>query len=308
VFARAAVAVSLLALLVLAFAGEGLTRLAYHFGSRRFIHPFLGETQKPLHQRTDITPEGEAFTYSTNNYGFRGGIIPDRKPRGVKYIFVLGGSTTASNEYPHEDTWPGLLERQLRAGRGGGDIRVFNAGMGSATSYHSLMIFLNHVTRLEPDLVIVYEGINDKPPFYPSSARYFRDIGQGEDFLHRPSYLLYELALHTRSQFLTRLARSRLPQAQPAQDFSYHEKNYRDIAQPIMPGVTDARGLPETNDGVNESTRRLGRGLGVPVFDFAAIMPLDAEHFLPDGVHYTKVGNARIADELASWLAVQGLP
>jgi lysophospholipase L1-like esterase len=184
------------------------------------------------------------------------------------------------------------------------------------------MIFLNHVTRLEPDLVIVYEGINDKPPFYPSSARYFRDIGQGEDFLHRPSYLLYELALHTRSQFLTRLARSRLPQAQPAQDFSYHEKNYRDIAylargyeiplvfmtQPIMPGVTDARGLPETNDGVNESTRRLGRGLGVPVFDFAAIMPLDAEHFLPDGVHYTKVGNARIADELASWLAVQGLP
>ncbi len=302
-------------LLALALVLEGATRTAYYLSSRRFIHPYLGETQKPLHRRVDYTPDGEAFEFTTNNYGFRGRQIPDRKPIEARYVFAIGGSTTACNEYPHERTWPGILEQRLQRLRANDDVTVYNAGMGSATSYRSLNLLLNVITGLQPDLVIVYEGVNDKGPFYPTSARYFREVGLGEDFLHRPSYFLYEVALHTRSAFVTKAAKSLYPPALPLREFAYHEKNYRDIAyiargyqiplifmtQPTMPEA-------ENNDGINRSTRDLGLELNVPVFDLAASMPRDYQHFLPDGVHYTERGNRWIAEQLGSWLVGQRLP
>jgi lysophospholipase L1-like esterase len=318
-----AAALALMALVVLVLLVEGATRVAYYTSSRRFVHPFLGETQKPLHQRIDVTPEGDRFVFTTNNYGFRGADIPERKPAGARYIFALGGSTTACNEYPHEMTWPGLLEQRLRRRYGDDRIHVFNAGMGTATSYHSLVMYSNLIAELEPDLVLVYEGVNDNRAFYPSSARYFREVGNGEDFLQRPSYLLYELALNTRSTLLTRAARSLYPAALPRKGFEYHEKNYRQIAylasgyrtplvfitQPVIPNRRKQDGnVRESNDRINESTRGLGQQLNVPVFDLAAVMPLDDEHFLADGVHYTKAGNATIATKLADWLVQSGLP
>ena len=204
-------AAALVMLVSFALLAEGVTRGTYYFNSRRFIHPYLGETQKPLHERTDFTPEGEAFVFTTNNYGFRGQNIPDRKPAGARYVFTIGESTTACNEYPHERTWAGILERRLRQDLGNNQIYVYNAGMGGATSYRSLMILLNLLTRLSPDLVIVYHGVNDRGPFYPSSARYFRDVGYGEEFLRRPSYLLHELVLRTHNPVLQKARNLLLP-------------------------------------------------------------------------------------------------
>jgi lysophospholipase L1-like esterase len=136
----------------------------------------------------------------------------------------------------------------------------------------------------------------------------------GEDFLHRPSYFLYELALHTRSDAVTNAARSLYPPPLDVDELAYHEKNYRDMAyiargygirvifmtQPAMPGV-------DSNDEVNRSTQRIGDDVEVPVFDLAAVMPRDYEHFLADGVHYTERGNAWIARQLAEWLVGQDL-
>ena len=300
-------------LLLLALAAEAATRIAYYCCSRRFIHPYLGETQKPNHRRTDYTPEGVPFMFATNNYGFRGEHVPERKPSGSQYIFAIGGSTTACNEYPHEKTWVGALEDPLERHLADDDVAVYNAGMGSGTSYRAATLFLNVISRLDPDLVIVYEGVNDKGPFYESSARYFRDIGHGEDFVHRPSYFLYELALHIRRPFVTRMARSLYPPRLSTKGFEYHEKNYRDLAYlakgyqiPIMFMTQPTMPEAENNDGVNQSTRALGLELNVPVFDLAALMPRDYRHFLPDGVHYTERGNRFIADQLAEWLITGG--
>jgi hypothetical protein len=108
-------AVALVILFSFALVAEGISRAVYYFNSRRFIHPYLGETYKPLQERTDFTPEGEkAFVFTSNNYGFRGQNIPDRKPIGARYIFAIGESTTACNEYPHDRTWAGILESLLR--------------------------------------------------------------------------------------------------------------------------------------------------------------------------------------------------
>jgi hypothetical protein len=52
-------AVALVILFSFALVAEGITRAIYYFNSRRFIHPYLGETYKPLQERTGFTPEGE---------------------------------------------------------------------------------------------------------------------------------------------------------------------------------------------------------------------------------------------------------
>jgi lysophospholipase L1-like esterase len=310
----AGTAAALVILISFALAAEGLMRAFYYFNGRRFIHPYLGETHKPLHQTKGVTPEAEVFAFTTNNYGFRGQDIPDRKPEGARYVFTIGGSTTACNEYPHENTWPGILERRLRQNLADDRIHVFNAGMGAGTSYRSLVIFLNLLTHLSPDLVIIYEGVNDRGPFYPSRARYFQEIGYGEEFLRRPSYIVHELALRTRSPFFRKLNALLLPTPVQAQDFRYHEDNYRNIAylarghriplmfmtQPVMPEAG-------TNEGVNRATLSLGTELHVPVFDLASMMPLESEYFLNDGAHYTKQGNLWIGDHLAKWMIAQRL-
>jgi lysophospholipase L1-like esterase len=289
-------------------------RAFYYLHGRRFIHPYLGETHKPMHQTTGVTPEGEPFVFTTNNFGFRGQTIPDRKPVGARYVFTIGGSTTACNEYPHESTWSGVLEQRLRQNLADSGIYVFNAGMGSGTSFRSLVIFLNLLTRLSPDLVIVYEGINDRGPFHPSRARYFSEVGYGEEFLRRPSYIVHELALRTGNPYVRKLNDLLLPAPVPAQDFLYHENNYRNIAylarghgiplmfmtQPVMPELG-------SNEGVNRSTLELGRELNVPVFNLASIMPLESQYFLSDNVHYTKLGNLWIGDHLAKWMVSQRL-
>jgi lysophospholipase L1-like esterase len=301
-------------LVLLAALAEGGTRLYYYYESRRFIHPYLGETHKPHHHVTGRTPEGEPYAYRLNNYGFRGDDIPEQKPPGALYVFTIGGSTTACNEYPGDKTWPGVLEQSLRTALGNTDVRVFNAGMAGATSYRSLLVFLNQLTRLSPDLVIVYEAVNDMGPSRPSRARYFRDIGNREHFMQRRSYFMIEVARRTQHPLIMRLG-GLLPDSRlVTNDFGYHEKNYRDIAhlargygipllfmtQPVMPDLADTRGM-------NASTRALGRDLGVPVFDLAGALPLDFEHFLPDRVHYTAQGNRRIGTRLGEWIAEQRL-
>jgi lysophospholipase L1-like esterase len=176
-----------------------------------------------------------------------------------------------------------------------------------------MLIFLNLLTRLAPDLVIVYEGVNDMGDLsYPSRARYFRNIGNRELFIRRRSYLLVELALRTKHPLIVKLEGLLHGSWQPTQDFSFHDKNYRDIAylargyripvifmtQPAMPQSADIH-------DINTYTIRLGRELNVPVFDLAAVMPLDFDHFLPDGVHYREQGNRWIGEHLAGWILDQ---
>ncbi len=54
--------------------------------------------------------------------------------------------------------------------------------MGSATSYRSLNLLLNVITGLQPDLVIVYEGVNDKGPFLSDERALFSRGRTGRRF------------------------------------------------------------------------------------------------------------------------------
>ena len=97
--------------------------------------------------------------FSTNNFGLRDDDVVIPKPRGVFRIICIGGSTTEEGA-DNATTYPNRLERRLNAHFPGRTIGVVNCGIsGMASQAHLLK--LSDYLRLEPDLAVVYLGIND---------------------------------------------------------------------------------------------------------------------------------------------------
>ncbi|WP_447983838.1 SGNH/GDSL hydrolase family protein [Nitrospira sp. Nam74] len=94
------------------------------------------------------------------------------RPRSsVKWRAVaLGGSTTFGEGIANEtDTWPYQLEHRIRT-RYGSDFDVINGGVGNYNVIDNMLHYLLLLELLEPDVVILYVGINDVHP------RLFDDI------------------------------------------------------------------------------------------------------------------------------------
>jgi lysophospholipase L1-like esterase len=132
------------------------------------FHPYLQNVPVPSDRKMSI-----------NRWGFRGEEIDLAKPDGTYRIFVLGGSTVFCGEVDFEQTHCRLMEKKLRQAYPGVKIEVQNAGVPWHTSQHSLIKFLTKVEDFQPDLVIIYHGINDlcrgfSPP-YASVGEYQPD-------------------------------------------------------------------------------------------------------------------------------------
>lgn len=96
-----------------------------------------------------------------NARGIRGELVAIPKPPRVYRIVALGGSTTFGHALSVAEAWPAQLERILRDAYGYTQVEVVNLG---SPGYYSLDSVVNLATRglaHEPDLVIVYHGIND---------------------------------------------------------------------------------------------------------------------------------------------------
>ena len=98
-----------------------------------------------------------------NALGFRGDEIDRVKPPGQYRIACLGGSTTYCIDVEdHTQSYPAVLERLLR--ERATDVRVINAGVPGWTTWESLINLELRVLDLDPDLIIVYHGVNDVAP------------------------------------------------------------------------------------------------------------------------------------------------
>lgn len=128
---------------------ERALRLGATTGSDH-THPFLQNIPKPNRPRLN-----------TNEWNFRGDPIARIKPDGTYRIVVLGGSTVFCGRLPYEQTHAYLLQERLREDHPDISIEVLNAGADWHTSEHSLIKLLFHVQDFDPDLLIVYHGIND---------------------------------------------------------------------------------------------------------------------------------------------------
>jgi lysophospholipase L1-like esterase len=97
----------------------------------------------------------------SNSLGFRGEEIESPKPAGRYRIICLGGSTTYSDTVGDDETYPVLLEQELRKARPDRDIEVINAGVPSYTTAETLPNLAFRCLDLQPDAIVLYEGIND---------------------------------------------------------------------------------------------------------------------------------------------------
>ncbi len=77
---------------------------------------------------------------------------------------TLGGSTTFCTGLDREaDTWPHILEQSVRQ-QCGPDCEVINGGVPGYSTLENFIHYVILLRFLEPDLVILYEGINDVHP------------------------------------------------------------------------------------------------------------------------------------------------
>lgn len=94
-----------------------------------------------------------------NALGLRGDEIAIPKPPGRYRVVCEGGSTTFDFLAPDDaSTWPARLQKRLP------DADVVNAGFPGWTTLESLVSLEIREIDLQPDLVIVFAGINDLQP------------------------------------------------------------------------------------------------------------------------------------------------
>ena len=95
-----------------------------------------------------------------NSLGYRGEEFEIPKPEGVFRIVLLGGSTTYSTaveDYRKSTAY--VLQTFLRENNK--SLEVINAGCGRYSTWETLLNLVCRVLDTQPDLVIVYHGIND---------------------------------------------------------------------------------------------------------------------------------------------------
>jgi len=108
-----------------------------------------------------------------NNYGFRGRDFQMEKPAGTYRIICLGDSVTFGWALEDEETYPVQLENQLREKYPGCNIEVINLGTSGYSSFQGRQLFFLLGKKLQPDLVILGFGQNDRIPAIFSDQEQF---------------------------------------------------------------------------------------------------------------------------------------
>jgi lysophospholipase L1-like esterase len=101
----------------------------------------------------------DRYVIKTNSQGFRNKEFEIKKPKNVYRIICIGASTTFQGR-TNDDTYPALLENQLRRKYPDLNIEVLNFGISGTFSDH----WLNEPEKLfkfQPNLIIQYNAVND---------------------------------------------------------------------------------------------------------------------------------------------------
>ena len=110
-----------------------------------------------------IKPDQHYPTININSHGFRGPEFESEKLEGTYRVFVIGGSSVFGTGVVDNATIPAHLERMYREAGPlpQSRIEVINAGVIHAQSHTESLMVKNQILRLDPDLLIVYDGHND---------------------------------------------------------------------------------------------------------------------------------------------------
>ena len=165
-----------------------ITLLILELGARYYLSQYGDERQKflYLYSRDEINQkqtllQGLAYLNyglspghdAVNSLGYRGPEITIPKPDEIYRVVALGGSTTYGLFL---DLWqlayPRQLQEALQRDYGYDQVELVNAGVPHYSTWESAVNMLLRIPDLEPDLIIIYHGINDvgvrltDPEFY----------------------------------------------------------------------------------------------------------------------------------------------
>ena len=267
-----------------------------------FISPFFTTFDEPMPVITR-----QAFYY-------RNGSVSRDKPADEIRVICFGGSTTVN--FRAGGSYPERIEARLTAD-GLGPVRVLNAGGEGYSTAHILVNLALRNLAAKPDVITVYENINDL------SAIYFGD-GVEPDYANKYETDFY-LGLRHRSGVLAEISRVsrlfrvtvfsinalRFPEVESNRvtDWSAGIEIFRNNLRSIL-AIAQTHGIrvviatqPARSDhrhdpgfaAYNDAIRAIAEQEKVPLIDIHANLTND-EFFLPDAIHNNKEGVAALAE------------
>lgn len=115
-----------------------------------------------FYPESELSGMGEVARFTTNNLGFRGQEIIRPKPPGEFRVFIIGGSTTECVYLDDTLAITSVLETYLNSHLPDSiSSKVYGAGKSGDRSYDHLAMIGQRIIHLQPDLILVFCGIND---------------------------------------------------------------------------------------------------------------------------------------------------
>jgi len=295
-------------------------------------HPYLVYALNP-NTRYYEDFYGKKPQHLVNSLGFRGKEFSKEKAPGVYRIICIGGSTTFSlHEKDETKTYPQMLEDFLNSNFDSPRFEVINAGTPGWTSAESLINLQFRLLELNPDMVIIYEAVNDTFAMRMaeegrSDYSNFRQVinykqaTAPERFLFSLSaiYRLYfiktrEIALDINSM----AAKPYPPEKTILENLDKGTGKYFRSNMESMVVIAQSRGITPVlmtmGHGpwhpslmqLNQITREVAKAKGAVLVDFEITSA--PAYFLGDFVHLTREGNTAMARLLVDNLSRQNLP
>jgi len=301
-------------------------------------HPYTCYRLEPGRQRDGA---------NHNSRGFRGPEFAVPKPLGVFRIAILGGSTTYC-EFIGDDnaTFPARTQQTLHHDYGRTEVEVINAGVPGFNSWESSIDFQMRVLDADPDLTVVFFGVNDvharlvDPESYKAdgtgrrriwsepwevrvmrASMLLRFVGVQIGVWKPPgveNYTVADSAFHR-----NRDAGPEMMEILAANPPTYYRRNVENtiavakargigvvlVTWPYSEEIQDYVSLPHYQKGIaelNAVIREIAAAEHLPLFDLAAKMPTDRKYWR-DGRHVNALGAQIEGRWLAEFLQTQGL-
>jgi lysophospholipase L1-like esterase len=282
-----------------------------------------------------------------NSLGYRGPEFEIPKPEGIYRIVALGGSTTYGSATKPEDSYPAQLQNVLRDQYGYNNVEVINGGMVGYSSWETLVSFEFRVLELEPDMIILYDSVNDIIPREQISVDCYRGhntlrglngtkgfwVERDDPFIPSALYRLVAVNLGWMQNPLVLNSWFDPPQVSCQLDDLpldervaqnppiYFERNLRNTivlaqANDVQPVLSTwayylEQDRPEYwREAVDENNgiiRQLADERDVPLYDLAQKLPLNREFWSDDGIHMYAPGTLEQAQEYAAFLVESDL-
>jgi lysophospholipase L1-like esterase len=118
----------------------------------------LPANQKTVFHNKWIRQLDSQIYYSRNALGFRGALPPDSIHK-ISSLICIGGSTTECRFLSDDQTWPYLLQQQLKDTVP--QLWINNAGIDGHSTFGHLLLLKEYIIKLKPRYVMLLTGVND---------------------------------------------------------------------------------------------------------------------------------------------------